>query len=73
VIALVVRAQMQKRYTGQEGLPGEKGDAITDIHEDGRVFVQGEYWQAFSNQKVEKGKKIRVVKVEGLRLKIEEM
>ena len=73
VIAIVVRAQMQKRYTGKEGLPGEKGDAITDIHEDGRVFVQGEYWQAFSDQKVGKGKKIRVVKVEGLRLKIEEM
>jgi membrane-bound serine protease (ClpP class) len=73
VIALAVRAQMQKRYTGKEGLPGEKGEAITDVHEDGRVFVQGEYWQAFSDQKVEKGKKIRVVKVEGLGLKIEEM
>lgn len=73
VIAIVAKAQMQKRSTGKEGLPGEKGEAITDIHEEGRVFVQGEYWQAFSDQKVEKGKKIKVIKVEGLKLKIEEM
>lgn len=73
VITLVVRAQIQKRHTGKEELPGKKGIAITDIQEDGRVFVRGEYWQAFSDQRVEKGKKIRVVKVEGLRLKIEEI
>ncbi|MDO8722279.1 MAG: nodulation protein NfeD [Syntrophales bacterium] len=72
VIALVVKAQMQIQYTGSEGMAGEKGEAMTDVHDDGRVFIKGEHWHAFSDKKIEKGKKIRVVKVEGLKLKIEE-
>lgn len=72
VIALVVKAQMQNQYTGSEGMAGEKGEAMTDVHDDGRVFIKGEHWHAFSDKKIEKGKKIKVVKVEGLKLKIEE-
>jgi len=72
VIALVVKAQMQIQYTGSEGMAGEEGEAVTDVHDDGRVFIKGEHWHAFSDKKIEKGKKIRVVKVEGLKLKIEE-
>ncbi len=73
VIALVVKAQMQKRYTGMEAMVGEEGEASTDVNEDGRVFVKGEYWRAFSDNNVEKGKKVKVVKVEGMKLKIEEI
>ncbi|HLA27652.1 MAG TPA: nodulation protein NfeD [Syntrophales bacterium] len=72
VIALVVKAQMQIQYTGSEGMAGEEGEAMTDVHDDGRVFIKGEHWHAFSDKKIEKGKKIKVVKVEGLKLKIEE-
>ena len=72
VIALVVKAQMQNQYTGSEGMAGERGEAMTDVHDDGRVFIKGEHWHAFSDKKIEKGKKIKVVKVEGLKLKIEE-
>ena len=72
VIALVVKAQMQNQYTGSEGMAGEIGEAMTDVHDDGRVFIKGEHWHAFSDKKIEKGKKIKVVKVEGLKLKIEE-
>ena len=73
VIALVVKAQMLKRYTGKEAMLGETGEAKTDVYEDGQVFVQGEYWHAFSDQKVEKGLKIKVVQVEGSKLKIEKL
>jgi membrane-bound serine protease (ClpP class) len=63
---------MQKSYTGSEGMAGERGEAVTDVHEDGRIFVKGEYWNAFSDNKIEKGNKIKVVTVEGLKLKVEE-
>ena len=72
VIALVVKSQMQNQHTGSEGMAGEIGEAMTDVHDDGRVFIKGEHWHAFSDKKIEKGKKIKVVKVEGLKLKIEE-
>jgi membrane-bound serine protease (ClpP class) len=73
VIALVVKAQRQKQYSGEQSLVGEEGEAVTDIRADGRVFVEGEYWYAFSDQKVQKGRKIRVVTVAGIKLKVEEI
>jgi membrane-bound serine protease (ClpP class) len=73
VIALVVKAQRQKQYSGEQSLVGEEGEAVTEIRADGRVFVEGEYWCAFSDQKVQKGRKIRVVTVAGIKLKVEEI
>lgn len=72
VMSLVLKAQMRKRQSGREGMVGDEGEAVTDIHETGKVFVHGEYWNAWSERAVEKGKKVRVVQVQGLKLKIEE-
>ena len=72
VMSLVMKAQMRKRQSGREGMVGDEGEAVTDIHETGKVFVHGEYWNAWSERAVEKGKKVRVVQVQGLKLKIEE-
>ena len=73
VIALVVKAQMRKRHTGKEGMMGEEGKSITDVYETGKVFFKGEYWNASSDKPVEKNKRIRVIKVEGLKVKVEEI
>ncbi|MFH1080050.1 MAG: nodulation protein NfeD [Pseudomonadota bacterium] len=73
VMSLVLKAQMRKRRTGSEGMIGAEGEAITDIHEMGKVFVHGEYWNAWSDRAVQKGKKVRVVEVAALKLKIEEI
>ena len=43
---------------------GAEGEAVTDVHEAGRVFVHGEYWNAWSDRAVAKGEKVRVVEVE---------
>lgn len=72
VMSLVLKAQMRKRQSGREGMIGAEGEAVTDVHEMGKVFVHGEYWNAWSDRAVEKGKKVRVVAVAALKLKIEE-
>jgi membrane-bound serine protease (ClpP class) len=72
IIAIVLKAQMRRRRTGAEGMIGEEGRAVTDIFAEGKVLLQGEYWNATSDNPVEKGKKIRVIEVEGLRIKVEE-
>jgi membrane-bound serine protease (ClpP class) len=64
---------MRKRLTGKEGMMGEEGKAVTDIHEDGKVYIKGAYWNASSDRLVEKGRMVRVVKVEGLKIKVEEI
>jgi membrane-bound serine protease (ClpP class) len=73
VITLVLRAQMRKPHTGKEGMVGETGQAVTDIHEDGKVFIKGEYWDAASEKAIEEGREIKVVSVEGLKVKVEEV
>jgi len=73
VITLAMKAQMRKPVTGLEGMMGEEGDAITEIYKDGKVFVRGEYWNAFSRKLVGKGKRVKVIGVKGLNVEIEEV
>jgi membrane-bound serine protease (ClpP class) len=71
VIAIAVKAQLRPRQSGQEGMRGEEGLAITDIHEGGKVLIHGEHWNAISDVPVTKGSKIRVIRVEHLKVRIE--
>ncbi|PKN33835.1 MAG: serine protease [Deltaproteobacteria bacterium HGW-Deltaproteobacteria-19] len=71
IISLAVKAQLRQKRTGSEGMAGMEGYAVTDVHGEGKVFVKGEYWNAFSDQPIGKDRKIRVLEVQGLRLKVE--
>jgi len=73
IIGLVLKAQMRKRHTGREGMVGERGRAVTDIYATGKALVKGEYWIASSEKPVEKGRKIKVVSVDGLEIRVEEI
>jgi membrane-bound serine protease (ClpP class) len=70
VASLALRAMMRKPRTGGEGLIGEVGEAITDIRESGKVFVHGEYWNAFSSGSIARGDKVRVIHVRGLSVEV---
>jgi membrane-bound serine protease (ClpP class) len=71
VIAIAVKAQLRPRQGGQEGIRGEEGLAITDIREEGKVLIHGEHWSAVSDAPVAKGAKVRVIRVEHLKVRIE--
>jgi membrane-bound ClpP family serine protease len=43
------------------------------VHGTGTVLIKGEYWNATSDKRVEAGRVIKVVKVEGLKIKVEEI
>jgi membrane-bound serine protease (ClpP class) len=73
VISLVIKAQLRKKLTGKEEMVGAEGTAVTEIGERGKVFIKGEYWNAMSDRAITQGKQIRVVKVEGLTLTVEEI
>ncbi len=73
VITLVLKAQMKKPVTGLEGMIGEEGNTITAVHEDGKVFIRGEYWNAFSKELIEKGERVRVLGTSGLKVEIEKI
>jgi len=71
VIAIAVKAQLRPRQGGQEGMRGEEGLAITDIHAEGKVLIHGEHWKAISDIPITRGSKIRVIHVENLKAKVE--
>ncbi len=67
-----VRAQMQRPTTGAAGLLHETGVAKTAIDPEGQVLVHGELWTAVADAPgIPAGERIRVVGVEGLRLRVE--
>ena len=69
---IVLKGQLGKVRTGQEGLVGEEGIARTVVMgTEGSVFVHGEIWNATSAQPIPEGSRVRVVKVNNLRMEVE--
>jgi membrane-bound serine protease (ClpP class) len=71
VITLALKAQLRKKMTGSEGMIGMTGEAVTDVEADGKVLVMGEFWEAWSDQPIVRGSKVKILEVKGLRLKVE--
>jgi membrane-bound serine protease (ClpP class) len=70
VMYYAVLVQRKKPVSGLEGLVGVEGTAVEKIDPEGKVFVEGEYWNAESTEPINKGEKIKVVDVKGLLLKV---
>ena len=70
VVRKVVIVHRMMPASGKEGLVGEKGAADSDVCDSGKVFVRGEYWDAWSDEKIVRGEKIVVIGVEGMCLKV---
>ena len=69
-VTVAVRVYREKPDTGKEGLINMRAEAKTDIHADGQIFMRGEYWSAWSDEPIQKGEKVTVIAVEGLKLKV---
>jgi membrane-bound serine protease (ClpP class) len=73
VAGLVFRSQVSKPRTGDKGLVGEVGVAKSRLEPEGKVFVHGELWNAVAPGSIEPGAKVRVVGVDRLMLKVEQV
>jgi membrane-bound serine protease (ClpP class) len=73
VIGYVIKAQKRKTTTGAEGLVGMIGVAKSDIDPEGNIFVHGELWHARSDNRIKKDSKVKVLEVDNLVLKVEEV
>lgn len=70
LVRLGVRAQQQRAVTGEAGMIGQTGRALTAIPVGGRGSVQtrGEIWSATADGPIEAGETVRVTGVDGLLL-----
>ena len=71
VIGAGLRAQLMPVRAGRETMLGKVVPAVGPITAtDGRVFIEGEYWNAVSSAPIEAGQPVEVVGIEGLTLKV---
>jgi len=71
VVMIAVRALKKPVITGRESMTGKSGTSVTDIDPHGIVQVAGEQWSASlaeGGQMIQKGRRVIVVRVEGVRL-----
>jgi membrane-bound serine protease (ClpP class) len=66
-----LRAQLLPVRAGSETMLGKIGSAVTPVHgTGGKVFVEGELWNAVSERPIEAGQSAEIVAIEGLTLKV---
>jgi len=70
VAGMALRAHLRKPASGIEGMLGLHGTAKSRIDPEGKVFVHGEYWDAWSDEVIESGEPVTVIGMQGLRLKV---
>ncbi len=70
VAALAFRAQTARARTGAEALIGSVGEVKVTLAPRGKVFVDGELWNAEADERIPAGEAVRVVSVENLKLKV---
>jgi membrane-bound serine protease (ClpP class) len=71
VVSAGIRAQFLPVKAGRETMVGKTAPALAAIDATGgKVFVEGEYWNALSEVPVEEGQDVEIVSVEGLTLKV---
>ena len=66
-----IKAQFLPAKTGKEAMKGKIAEAITEINgNSGKVFVDGEYWNAVSDSPIESGAPVEIIEMQGLILKV---
>jgi membrane-bound serine protease (ClpP class) len=72
LMRLVLKSRSWKSATGKEELLGEEGIVTIALGGgEGMIRVHGELWRANSRDNVQVGAKVRVVRVDGLKLEVE--
>jgi len=69
--ALAIRARAAKSSMGEAAMLDLIAQARTALTPAGKVFVHGEYWDAISTVPVEPGVQVRVIGVDGMKLRVE--
>jgi membrane-bound serine protease (ClpP class) len=71
VVGKGIRAQFKPVQAGKETMLGRTVNALSRIDsQGGRVFIEGENWNAVSETPVEAGQPVEVIGIEGLTLKV---
>lgn len=66
-----IRIQFSKGVTGKESMIGKRAEVVDGIKGgSGRVFVNGEYWTAISDEEIPEGEHCEIEEVSGLKVRV---
>ena len=72
-MTVAMRARKRTALTGSEGMIGLIGEARSDLSPEGQAWVKGALWRARAlNGPIESGKRVRVKRIDGLLLIVQE-
>ncbi len=73
LMRLVLKSRKWKSVTGKEELLGEQGVVTTPLPAggEGMIRIHGELWRAIAKDSVQEGTKVRVLRINGLKLEVE--
>jgi membrane-bound serine protease (ClpP class) len=71
LMSIALKARRNKVVTGEQGMIGEMAIVCAPLTPYGKVFVQGELWDAVAPSSVEAGSRVVVRRVENLVLQVE--
>lgn len=73
LMRLVLKSRKWKSVTGKEELLGEEGVATMPLPAggEGMIRIHGELWRAIAKDSVQEGTKVRVLRINGLKLEVE--
>jgi membrane-bound serine protease (ClpP class) len=69
-VTLAVRAFRTPVAVGRPALVGARATVRSPLDPAGKVFVQGEWWNAVSDQTVEAGQQVEITAVDGMTLRV---
>jgi membrane-bound serine protease (ClpP class) len=67
---IVLKALRRETTTGSEGMIGKEGTAVTLVEADGKVLLNGEYWNASADTPILPGTAVRCIAISGLKVKV---
>lgn len=71
IVSAGLKIQFTKHKTGIEAMVGKQAEVVDKVDKNGgRVFVDGEYWNAYSDEPISKGEFCEIVEIKGLRMKV---
>jgi len=71
IVGLAVKAHRARPATGVQGMVGLVGFARSPLGpKGGKVYIHGEYWNAFSDEAIQEGEEVQVLEVRNLRIKV---
>jgi len=69
-VFLVAKTYRNKVTTGAEGLVGSRAVTRSALNPTGKVFLEGEWWNAVADTEIEAGIPVEVVAIDGMTLRV---